>query len=285
MAQSPSFGVQLPQQHRTWTQILDEWKRAEDLGFDTAWNWDHFVPLSGDTNGLSMEAWTLLAGIAAQTSRIRLGTLVTSTTYRNPAVLAKQVVTVDHISNGRLILGIGAGWHQQEHQHYGIVFPSAKERVDRFEESIAILDALMREDHPTFKGAYYTLNKAPFSPSVVQKPRVPILVGSSGTRMLRSVARYGDAWHTFGPPEKIAERGALLGRYCQEIGRSPAEIRWSVTLSGDALRSPDRFKQAVASYAKIGASEFLLEGGDWDALQRIAEGAIPEIRSSWKPLA
>lgn len=272
------FGVQLPQQHKSWQQILDEWRRAEDLGFDAAWNWDHFVPLSGDYNGDSLEAWTLLAGIGACTSRIRIGSLVTSTTYRNPAVLAKQAVTVDHITTGRLELGIGAGWHQQEHHNYGITFPSAKERVDRFEESIAILDALMRQDHPTFKGAYYQLNKAPFSPGTVQKPRIPILVGSSGTRMLRSVAKYADAWHTFGPPEKIAERGVLLARYCQELGRDPAEIRWSVTLSGDALRSNDRFKQAVESYAAIGATEFLVEGGDWDALRRIAAEAIPALK-------
>src|SRR5215212_3477362 len=138
MAHPLRFGLQLPQQHRSWQQILDEFRLAEDLGFDSGWNWDHFVPLSGDPEGDSLEAWTLLAALATQTSRIRLGTLVTSTTYRYPAVLAKQAVTVDHISNGRLELGIGAGWMQREHHAYGIPFPSPKERVDRFEESIEI---------------------------------------------------------------------------------------------------------------------------------------------------
>jgi len=272
------FGVQLPQHHRTWQIILDEWRRAEDLGFDSAWNWDHFVPLSGDRDGDSLEAWTLLAGLAAHTSRIRIGSLVTSTTYRNPGVLAKQAVTVDHISDGRLELGLGAGWHQQEHRYFGIPFPSARERVDRFQDAISILDALMREDHPTVMGAYYTVSKAPFSPKPVQKPRIPILVGSSGTRMLRLLAKWADAWHTFGTPQHIAERGALLRRYCDEIGRDPTEIRWSVTLSGDAVESSDQFKRAVDSYARVGASEFLIEGGHWDALTKIAQQALPDLR-------
>ena len=280
MTDSPPyrFGVQLPQQHRTWQLILDEWRRAEDLGFDSAWNWDHFVPLSGDQDGDSMEAWTLLAGIAARTTRIRIGSLVTSTTYRNPGVLAKQAATVDHISDGRLELGLGAGWHQQEHRHFGIPFPSAKERVDRFQDSISILDSLMREDHPTVMGKHYSISKSPFSPKPVQKPRIPILVGSSGTRMLRLVAQFADAWHTFGAPERIAERGALLNRYCNEIGRDPGDIRWSVTLGGDAAQSADAFKRAVESYAQIGAREFLIEGGHWNDLTKIAQQALPDLR-------
>lgn len=277
------FSVQIPQQHRTWAEILADWKLVESLGFDAAWNWDHFVPLSGSYDGASLEAWTLLAAVAAQTTRIRLGTLVTSTTYRYPAVLAKQAVTVDHVSGGRLELGIGAGWMQREHHAYGIPFPSARERVDRFEESIRIFDALMRQDHPTFQGTYYALNKAPFSPRPIQRPRIPILVGSSGTRMLRSIARYADAWHTFAKPLQVAERGALLRRYCDEIGRDPSEIRWSVSIGNDWVSSPARFKRAVADFARIGASEFILDTltGSMDALRRLAETAIPEIRASW----
>lgn len=283
MAHPLRFGLQLPQQHRSWQQILDEFRLAEDLGFDSAWNWDHFVPLSGDSKGDTLEAWTLLAALATQTSRIRLGTLVTSTTYRYPAVLAKQAVTVDQISGGRLELGLGAGWMQREHHAYGIPFPSARERVDRFEESIAIFDALMQQDHPTISGQYYSINKAPFAPRPLQSPRIPILVGSSGTRMLRSVARYADAWHTFGMPEKIAERGALLNGYCQEIGRDPSEIRWSVSLGNDDLQSADRFRKAVASYAAVGASEFLIDSlsNSTEAMRRVAETAIPSLRADW----
>ncbi len=235
MANQPTFGVAIPQQHRSWSTLVELWREVEALGFDTVWCWDHFVPLSGSNDGDSLEAWSLLAGIAVQTSQIRFGTLVTSTTYRHPSVLAKQAATIDHISGGRLILGIGAGWMQREHHAYGIPFPSARERVDRFEESIAIFDALFRQDHPSFKGKYYSLNRAPFSPRQIQQPRIPILVGSTGTRMLRSVARYADMWHAFGGPQHIAERGGLLNRYCQEIGRDPAEIRWSVSL-GEATR-------------------------------------------------
>ena len=163
------FGMFLSQQMQTWAQTLDEFQLAEDLGFDHAWLVDHFVDTDGSPDLPCLEAWTLLAALAAKTSRIRLGVLVTSNTFRHPALLAKEAVTVDHVSGGRLILGLGTGWHEDEHRRFGIDLPPVGERVDRLEEAIVMIRGLTSQQRTTFAGRYYQLDDAPFQPRPVQR--------------------------------------------------------------------------------------------------------------------
>ncbi len=191
------FGLFLSQAGQTWDQVLGRFQMAEELGFDHAWLVDHLTPTDRAPDEPMHEAWTLLAAIAARTERIRLGVLVTSNTFRNPALLAKSAVTVDHVSRGRLILGIGTGWHDDEHRRYGIGFPPSAERVDRLEEAVQLILALQDGDRATFEGRHYRLDDAPLAPKPVQRPRIPLLIAAHRPRMIRLAARYADMWDTF----------------------------------------------------------------------------------------
>jgi F420-dependent oxidoreductase-like protein len=227
------FGIQTGQQDVTYQEILRIWKEAEALGFDSAWNFDHFMPIRGDKNGPCLEGWTLLSALAAQTSKIRIGTLVTGNTYRNPALLAKMATTVDQISNGRLYLGLGAAWFEPEHIAYGFPFYSAKDRADRLGEALEVITKLWTVDHPTFSGSYYLLSNAPFSPPNVQKPHPPIVVGGKGKKWIMPlVARYADGWNVpIGvSPEGVRKRMEIVRSECQRIGRTPCEPEVSVFL-------------------------------------------------------
>ena len=164
--------------------MLEEFLEAEELGFDHAWLVDHLVDTDGRPEDGCLEAWTLLAAIAASTKRIRLGVLVSSNTFRHPAILLKEAVTVDHISGGRLILGIGTGWHEDEHRRYGIDLPPAPERVDRFEEAVKVISLLMAQERTTFQGRYYQIDDARLEPRPLQQPRIPILIAAHRPRML-----------------------------------------------------------------------------------------------------
>ena len=178
------FGLFLSQARKDWDRVLEEFLEAEELGFDHAWLVDHLVDTDGGPEDGCLEAWTLLAAIAARTKRIRLGVLVSSNTFRHPAILLKEAVSVDHISGGRLILGIGTGWHEDEHRRYGIDLPPAPERVDRFEEAVEVISLLMQQERTTFRGQYYRLDDARLVPRPVQQPRIPILIATptSGIR-------------------------------------------------------------------------------------------------------
>src|SRR5215510_5085852 len=168
------FGLQVAPQQTTVEEMKDVWQEAEALGFDTLWVNDHLLPSVGPTDSPNLESWTLLAAMAVSTSRVKIGAMVTSNTFRHPVVLAKMATTIDHLSNGRLILGIGTGYLESEHKAYGITLPPVKERIDRLAEAIEVITNLWAAD-PTisFKGQYYTLVDAPFAPKPVQKPRPP----------------------------------------------------------------------------------------------------------------
>ncbi|HEX7471931.1 MAG TPA: LLM class flavin-dependent oxidoreductase [Candidatus Limnocylindrales bacterium] len=198
-AQAPTevrFGSFLSQASHSWAEVLADFVQAEELGFDHAWLVDHFVDTDGSPDLPCLEAWTLLAALAMKTSRIRLGVLVSSNTFRHPALLAKEAVTVDHVSGGRLILGIGTGWHEDEHRRFGIDLPPVGERVDRLEEAIVLIRSLMSQERTTFEGRHYRLDDAPFEPRPVQ-PHIPLLIAAHRPRMLRLAARYADQWDTF----------------------------------------------------------------------------------------
>jgi F420-dependent oxidoreductase-like protein len=227
------FGIQTRQEKSSWDELRDAWREAERLGFDSAWVYDHFMPITGTRDAPAFEAWTSIAALAAETTRIRVGVLVTGNTYRNPALLAKMATTVDHISHGRLNLGIGAGWFESEHVAYGFPFGSAKERAERLAEALEVITRLWRDDHPSFDGRYYDLVQAPFAPKPVQRPHPPIVIGGKGKRWIMPlVAKYADEWNVpIGvSPAEMKDRIALLHSLCARHQRTPCDIAVSVFL-------------------------------------------------------
>jgi alkanesulfonate monooxygenase SsuD/methylene tetrahydromethanopterin reductase-like flavin-dependent oxidoreductase (luciferase family) len=275
------FGIVTGQHRRPLAMIEEHWRYAEETGWDSAWAFDHFFSLGDIDTDPCLEGWTLLAALAAKFQRLRLGLMVTGNTHRNPAILAKQAVTVDHISNGRLILGMGAGWHEREHAAFGIDFPSARERVERFGEAMELMRLLETQPRTTFHGAYYRVEDVPFEPKPVNG-HIPILIGSSGDRMLRHVARYADLWDGGQQPDALAEKAQLLHAYCREIGRDPAEIRMVISTYAKPLASVDAFREHVIAYARIGVRSFLFNT-PFSALPPLftdlAERVIPELRA------
>lgn len=196
-------------------------------GWDGMWLADHFMPNATDTSTPWPEAWTTLAALAPQVPGIRLGTLVTGNTYRHPAVLAKMAATVDHISGGRLVLGIGSGWQENEHQQYGIEFGTARQRLDRLEEACAMIKSLFNEPSANFEGCFYTLKEATLEPKPLQ-PNLPLMVGGGGEKVtLRITARYADEWNVWGTVETMIHKMKILDRHCEDIGRDPKNIQRS----------------------------------------------------------
>ena len=262
------FGLEMAQHRLEWDDLLSRVELAEQWGFDGAWIFDHFQPLYGEGPGPCMEAWTLLAALAASTERIRLGALVTGMTYRHPAVLAAEVVTVDHVSDGRLEFGIGTGWYEPEHDELGIDLPRAGERVDRFEEGLQVIVRLMTEDEVHFDGEHFQLRGATILPRPVQQPHPPVWIGASGPRMLGIVARYADVWHTFGTPAEVARLSAVLDEKMTGAGRDPAHVARATSLSIEG--SWDSIRREVDAYAEVGVS-YLVVGWPAGGRARVEE--------------
>lgn len=287
------FGLFLSQAGKSVERVLDEFTMAEDLGFDHAWLVDHMVDTDGPPDHPIHEAWALIAAIAMRTTRIRLGTLVTSITFHHPAVLAKQAVTVDHLSGGRLTLGLGTGWHADEHRRYGIALPPPAERVDRFEEALEVITRLMAKSRSTFHGRYYDLDDAPLEPRPVQQPRIPLLIAAHRPRMLRLAARFADQWDTFaalpgaatdGVVTSIAERVAALDDACRAIGRDPRSLRRSTWATAGVLTSTGAYREFAARHRALGFTDLvtvLPPPAGMPILREIAEVVIPELRAAW----
>ncbi|HEY8730349.1 MAG TPA: TIGR03560 family F420-dependent LLM class oxidoreductase [Candidatus Limnocylindria bacterium] len=244
--------MNLPAQHTTWAELRDTVALVDRLGFDSVWTWDHFVPLDGDRTGPMFEAWELLAAWGALTTRVRVGTLVTGNTYRHPPVLAKMVATLDHITNGRAMLGLGAGWHEDEHAMYGLRFPTTGGRLARMDEAARVLRLLLDEPVATFAGRHYVLKDAIAEPKPVQR-RLPLLIGGGGERKtLRTVARYADYWHGHGTPEIIARKLEILARHCAEVGRDMSAITPLTTVRPDLVLR-DKASDVVAQLERVRA--------------------------------
>lgn len=226
------FGLDVAQHQLGWQELARRVDLGEALGFEGAWVFDHFRPLYGDPDGPCLEAYTLLAALAARTQRIRLGALVTGVTYRNPSLLAAEAVTVDHVSGGRLELGLGAAWFEEEHRRLGFEFPPVARRIERLEETVHALRALMTGDDVDFDGRHHRLQGATYRPRPVQRPHPPIWIGAAGERVtIPLAARLADAWHTFGDTAALRRRAAVLDRAAGEAGRDPASILRAANLS------------------------------------------------------
>jgi F420-dependent oxidoreductase-like protein len=273
------WGLDVSQHQLTWDEIVSRARLAEEAGLDGVWVFDHFKALYADPKGPSLEAWTLLAGLARETSRVRLGTLVTGMTHRHPSVLATQVVTVDHLSGGRVECAIGAAWNEPEHRELGIPFPPLRERMDRLEEGVQVLRALFTEDDVTFDGRYYRLENATYNPQPVQRPHPPIWIGGEGrTRTLPIAGRYADAWHGWASSAaELAEIAGIIDRAAEAAGRDPRSILRASSLS---LSEPwDEVRRAYEWMAEGGIGYLVLE---WpsegrDRLERFLADVMPTL--------
>jgi F420-dependent oxidoreductase-like protein len=278
---SLSFGVVIAQHQYTWPELVSQWKLAEALGFDSIWLFDHFMALYADPDGPCLETSTLLAALARETSRAKIGVLVYGNTHRHPTVLAKEIVTVDHASDGRAILGIGAGWNEREHRAYGIPFPSAGDRVEMLDESLQIMESLFSRQRTTFHGQHYQLEDAPFAPKPVQE-KLPVLIGGTRPRMLKVIARHADLWDTSRDPKQLEEGLEQIRINCEEIGRNPQEIAVSSSFGADRLERDDGFEDLIRAYRAAGSSQFLFDfplGGEGlESAKRLATNVMPRLR-------
>jgi probable F420-dependent oxidoreductase len=297
-----------PNLAQPWSDVVGVARHAEATGWNGVWLADHFM---GDAGGFgpvetpTLEATAGLAALAAETERVRLGSLVFGATYRHPAVLANWAATVDQVSDGRLVLGVGAGWQENEHAQYGIELPPAGARVARFGEYCTVLRSLLRQERTTFEGTWFSVRDAVCEPKPVQEP-LPLLIGGKGDRMLGITARHGDGWNMWSLPPAFAERGAALDRACAAIDRDPRTIHRStqalVRLTDDesAARrfvdavapraavagTPAQIAETVAAWREAGVDEvivpdFTLGAGArrLDALDQLIEQVAPPFRA------
>ncbi|MGH2583410.1 MAG: TIGR03560 family F420-dependent LLM class oxidoreductase, partial [Dehalococcoidia bacterium] len=259
-----------------WNELVETCRHAEATGWDGIWFADHFMPNAADTSAPVAEVMTTLAGLAACVPRVRLGSLVVGNTYRSPAVLAKMAANVDIISGGRLILGLGAGWQENEHDAYGIPFYTIGGRLRRLEEAVQIVKSLVANDNTTFEGRYYQIVDAPLAPKPVQRP-LPLLIGGGGEQVtMRIAAQYADEWNVWGAPERLRQKIGVLEGHCADLGRDPHSIKRSaqalvfmsddpaVTERASAMPMPaiagnvDQLREIMAAYQEAGVDEFIV---------------------------
>jgi F420-dependent oxidoreductase-like protein len=251
------FAVKTAPQHTTWPDMLAVWQAADEIDlFESAWTFDHFYPIFSDSTGPCFEGWTTTTALAQATKRLRVGVLVTGMPYRHPAVLAKMAATLDIISGGRLELGIGAGWNQEEADAYGIdIHATLRERFDAFDEGCEALVGLLSNETTTFHGTYVQLENARCNPKPLQQPHPPICIGGGGERRtLRSVARFAQHWNfPGGSVEQFVAKRDVLHRHCAAIGRDPNEIMVSTHLRGGAgALDVDELVDQAKRYADAG---------------------------------
>lgn len=294
-----------PAASRNWQDVLDGAEYAERTGWHGVWIADHFMQNGDDLSVPVNECLALIAGIAARTERVRVGSMVLGNTYRHPAVVANAAATIDQLANGRFVLGIGAGWQVNEHEVYGIELPPVGPRLKRFEEACQVIKSLLSEDRTSFDGRYYQLRDAPCEP----KPsHLPILIGASGEKVaLGIVAKYADEWNHWGRPELAVHKGEVFAQHCERVGRDPQSVRRStqaffeVVVPGDTaaaerkeqlesrgahvvMGSAEEVLDVVAQYPAAGIDELLVPDaflGDgnrrFDALERLREEVLAKL--------
>lgn len=280
-----TFGIQTIQTW-TWPEMCERWAWFEQMGWESLWLPDHFVP-TANPEGPMFEAWTLLAALATSTRTARLGVLVSSNTFRHPALLAKQAVTIDHISGGRLNLGVGAGWFVEEHEMFGLEFPSTRVLVEQYAEAVDLLDRYLSADQTTFDGEYYTLHGAWNRPAPVQKPRMPLMLGAHGPKMIDIAAQYADIWNSRGTPQELRERNQRMDDACIRQERDPKSVRRSLLYvvaqmpEEQPWESLDAFEDFVGRFTESGVQDFILQPPPPERLEiveRVATDVLPKLR-------
>ncbi len=311
------IGINLWSQGASWREMLDAAQAVDRLGFDHLWTWDHVKAIFGDPNQPIFEGWTVITAWAMATKQVKVGLLVGANTFRNPGLVAKIATTLDHVSGGRAILGIGGAWFEVEHREFGIDFGrSVGERLDWLDESVAAMRAVMAGETVTSpQGGRYSFDGLTINPLPVQK-RLPIMIGGNGrTKTLRTIARYADMWNGFGLPDELRELAGVLDRHCAEAGRDPAEIDRSVNLwvvirdseaeakrvwaqamernltplerstepSRPLLTTPEKLTARLLEYVDAGFSTALVEMPapyDMETLERLAKEVRPAVNGS-----
>ena len=287
-----------PVLRQPWDDVVEVARHADATGWDGFWLADHFMGDGGAVAVPTLEVTAALPALARETRRMRLGTLVLGNTYRHPAVVANWAATVDHLSEGRMVLGLGAGWQENEHEQYGIAFPSPGERVRRLDEACQVVTALLRDPVARFEGAHYALRDAVCEPKPVQ-PHLPLLLGVRGDRALGLVAQHADEWNMWAVPEMLRERDAVLRRHCDAAGRDRSSIHTSVQVmvrvtddeaDAEAFReqygrrrsfagAAAAFAEFVAECGEAGADEFVVpDQGLGTGQRRLA--AMDELRAA-----
>ena len=300
------LGVSLWPQGTTWEALRDASVRADALGYDSVWSYDHFIALGPDVALPVLDGWTVLGALATLTKRSRLGILVTGITHRNPAILAKMAATLDRISNGRAVLGLGAAWNEEEHWMYGIPFGRDGERLALLDEACVVIRSLFQEEVTTFEGQHCAVHDAVLEPKPVQ-PRLPILIGGGGERKtLRIVAQHADLWNAFGTPEVVTRKLGILREHCAAVRRDPSAIAVTANVgvivrdtagavqarlreigpvagfpdyaaSNQPYGTPDVVAERLAAYARAGVSEIIaVMPAPYDA--ETIERLITEVR-------
>lgn len=313
------FGVHSGQQNTSYEDYVNLWRSAEDLGYDWASVFDHFLPIFSDPEGPCFDGMTLLGAMAAQTSRIRCGILVVGITYRNPAVLANMATTIDHISNGRLELGVGGAWYQMEHEEYDVPFPPIGDRLRMLGEACKILKGMWTEHRTTFEGHYYNIKDALCEPKPIQQPHIPLWIGGSGEKLtLRVVAESADGWNTFyGPIEGYKHKLEVLANHCADVRRDPNDVRKSLVFQavvgetesevreqidrvskarnvdvealkeGAVVGTPEQCVEQLMPYVELGVGDFLLGArspANMRTLELIAQKVAPVVKEEGKQL-
>jgi F420-dependent oxidoreductase-like protein len=304
------FGVHTGPENADFGEYRDGWLRCEELGFDWVSDFDHFLPIMHDPAGRQFEGLTMLSAMAAHTERVRCGMLVLGVTYRHPAVVANMAATIDHVSDGRLELGMGAAWYELEHDQYGIPFPRIGVRMDMLDEACHILRSLWTQESTTFEGKHFQLKDAHMEPKPMQE-HLPLVIGGSGERRtLRIVAEHADIWNTFfGDVDRYKHLLDVLRGHCGDVGRDPADVRRSLTFRAvladteaaaeersreifggppperarnmSVIGTPEQCVERLKPYAEVGVGDFLLGSMapyDWQTVELVANEVAPAVK-------
>ncbi len=309
------FGFQAGQQNVTWERIRDAWEKLDAWGYDSLWLFDHFYPIfTPDPAGPCMESWTLLSALSQHTRRARIGALVNSNTYRNPCLTAKMAATLDHASEGRLNLGLGAGWYELEHASFGIDFKNVRARLEALDESIQVIISMFTRERTNLDGKHYHVKDAVCNPKPLQKPHIPLMIGGRGERsLLKIVATHADMWNTMNSnPQEMKRLIGVIQRHGDIVGRDTDEIEKTIMMplcykapvdreqmisaavaamagvNVDAVRDrimiggKDECLEKIARYAEVGVTHFIFNMR-WpnmveDEFQAFAEDVIPAVR-------